>query len=136
MVTWQPGQLGFHPGPSDENAVIRFTAPDTGPYTLASTFTGLDRKPTTTDVHVLVNSSSIFDGIVNAFGSGPTFSTLLTLNAGDTVDFSVGFGAGGFANDTTGLAATLTAVLVPSTLLLVLLGLGWALCRKEKQQAS
>jgi hypothetical protein len=72
--------------------VIRFTAPDAGTFVLATSFTGIDfAGPTTTDVHVLLNGSSIFDGNVDGFGpgSGPSFTTTLTLHAGDTVDFAV-----------------------------------------------
>ncbi len=112
-VTFQPGQLGFHPGPNGENAIVRFTAPATGSYNVDAAFVGLDFVgPTTTDVHILVRGASVFDGNVNGFGpgSGPTFSTNLTLNAGDTVDFDVGVGQdGSFAYDMTGLDATITS---------------------------
>lgn len=94
-VSWQPGQLGFHPGSAGQNAVIRFTAPSSATYSLDAAFAGLDQTPTTTDVHILLNGTSIFDGIVNAFGSGPAFSAALALSGGDTVDFSVGFGQNG-----------------------------------------
>src|SRR5262249_50251708 len=53
-VTYQPGQLGFHPGPNGENAVVRFTAPATGSYNMDAAFVGLDFVgPTTADVHIL-----------------------------------------------------------------------------------
>ena len=125
-VTWDVGQLGFHPGPNGEYAIVRFTTPSTGTYSLDAGFIGLDFVgPTTTDVHIIINVSSIFDGNVAGFGpgSGPTFSEVLALHTGDTVDFAVGFGSDqdwGF--DTTGLSATLTAVPEPAGL--VQLGLG------------
>ncbi len=122
-ITWQPGQLGFHPGSSGQNAVIRFTAPSAESYSLSSAFKGLDRTPTTTDVHVLLNGVSLFNGVVNGFGSGPTFSNILSLSVGDKIDFSVGYGSNGTnLFDTTGLTATLTVVPEPSGSLAFALG--------------
>ena len=90
--------------------MIRFAAPAAGSYAVNVAFFGADFVgPTTTDVHVLVDGNSVFDGIVNGFGpgSGPIFSTNLNLKAGDTIDFAVGIGPNGnYLNDLTGLAAT------------------------------
>ena len=104
-----PGQVGFHPGPNGQNAIIRFTVPVSGTYHLESSFVGIDERGTTTDVHVLVNAVSIFDGIVQGFGpgTGPSFVTDLTLAEGDRVDFAVGYRIGGFFYDSTGIAARL-----------------------------
>ena len=119
-----PGQLALHPGPQDQYSVIQFTSPAAGTYHLASLFTGIDfRGPTTTDVHVLLDGSAIFNGSVNGFGSGPSFATTLTLKAGDTVDFAVGFGSNGnYLFDSTGITATLSSVPEPSTMVLALVG--------------
>jgi hypothetical protein len=109
---YQPGELGFHPGMDGQYAVVRWTAPDDGVISIATAFTGLDYVgPTTTDVHILHNGSAFFDGIVNGFGpgSGPTFTGNMTVTAGDTIDFAVGFGPDGdYYYDTTGLDATIT----------------------------
>jgi len=114
---------GFHPGPNDEFSIFRFTTPSAGTYSLSSSFSPLDT--TTTDVHVLRDGVQIFGGIVDASHS-PTFSTLLTLGAGETIDFAVGFGENqNFFSDSTALTATLRtveAVAEPGTL--VLLGTG------------
>jgi hypothetical protein len=119
---------------SGEFGVYRFTAPAAGQYSLAWSFVGADLAGATTDAHVLVNNSSIFDGNVNGFGpgSGPSFTTTLTLAVGDRVDFAVGFGTdGGPNNDATGISAQLSAVPEPSTLALAslgglgVLGYGW-----------
>jgi Ca2+-binding RTX toxin-like protein len=67
--------------------------------------------PTTTDVHVLHNGVSLFDGVVNGYGpgSGPSFSGNVSVTAGDTIDFAVGYGPDGNCYfDTTGIAATIT----------------------------
>jgi hypothetical protein len=94
--------------------VVRFAAPAAGSYAVNAAFFGLDfAGPTTTDVNILVAGISIFDGIVNGFGpgTGPIFATNLNLNAGDTIDFAVGVGPNGnYANDLTGLAATVSAL--------------------------
>ena len=137
-ATWQPGQLGFHPGANGVNCVIRFTTPTHSPFLLDATFSGLDfAGKTTTDVHILLNGVSIFDGIVNGFGagSGPSFNTTLALNAADTVDFTVGFGQDGtHGYDTTGLAATLTPVPEPSTLILIGLGIPAIVCHIRRHR--
>ncbi len=118
-----PGHLTLHPGPDGEYSVIRFTAQAKGIYSLSSTFTGLDPRPTSTDVHVLMNASSIFDGSVTAFGSGPSFSDTLALKAGDIIDFAVGYGSNHTYNsDTTGLNASLRPVPAPNALLTTLMG--------------
>ncbi|HEX7619209.1 MAG TPA: hypothetical protein VF480_10885 [Verrucomicrobiae bacterium] len=106
-----PHQACFHPGPGDEYSIYRFTAPTAGNYQLQAAFVGADVAGTSTDVHVLVNDSSIFDGSVNGFGpgTGPSFSTNLLLQANDRVDFEVGYGGNGFYYDSTGIQATLSS---------------------------
>jgi ELWxxDGT repeat protein len=106
-MTWQPGQLGFHPGPNGQYSVVRWTAPHAGSLSLAAAFSGLDFVgPTSTDVHVRHNSATLFDGEVNAFGVGPSFDTTVVVAAGDTIDFAVGYGSNHTFNcDTTGLDA-------------------------------
>src|ERR1035437_6660666 len=106
-----PHQACFHPGPDNEYSIYRFTAPAAGNYQLQAAFVGADIVGTTTDVHVLLNDSSIFDGSVNGFGpgTGPSFSTNLVLQANDRIDFEVGDGTSGFFSDSTGIQATLTS---------------------------
>jgi len=127
---FDPGQCGLHPGPAGEYAVVRYTAPEAGEVSLASVFSGQDLFGTTTDVHVLFNGRSLFDGLVEGFGSSSAvrFDTNLTVLSGDTIDFAVGFGRNGtFFNDSTALAATITLTsAVPEPSSLVLLGLGVA----------
>jgi hypothetical protein len=107
----EPGGIALHPGQNNEYAVLRFTAPHDATYVIAGSFFGDNTAPTTTDVHVLVNGASIFDGVVQ--GSGPSsaqdFSATRQLVRGDLVEFAVGFGPNGFfGSDLTGLNLTIT----------------------------
>jgi hypothetical protein len=116
--------VSFHPGPTDYFSVIRWTAPTTGLFNLDVAFRGDDFFfPTTTDVHVLLNSRSLFSADVLAFGPGPSFSDILSVKAGDRIDFAVGFGPdGSYTGDSTGISATLTAVPEPGSALLLSVG--------------
>jgi hypothetical protein len=124
-----PGQLGFHPGPNGEYSIVRFTAPTANQYQIAGAFYGEDTAGTTTDVHILENNVSIFNGYVNGFGpsSGPTFNVNLALNAGDHLDFTVGVGGNGLLNDATVLSAQLTVVPEPMEVTLLMLSIGCVL---------
>lgn len=52
-----PTYLHQHPGASGQYTVVRWTAPSAGAYEIRGRFVGLDSAgPTTTDVHVLLNS--------------------------------------------------------------------------------
>lgn len=109
------GTIGFHPGRGFPGlfGVIRWTSPSAGDFDVAAAFQGRDPRGTTTDVHILLNDVSLLDGVINrAFGpgSGPSYSDILSLNAGDTIDFVVGNGGNNFFNDSTGLDATITAI--------------------------
>ncbi len=81
-----------------------FTAPTTGAYTLAATFRG-DQNGIGTVVAILHNGASLFNGSVTAVGQLVPYNTTLTLNAGDTLVFSVGPNGGA---QNTGLALTIT----------------------------
>ena len=146
-VVLQPGQLAFHPGPQDQFSIVRFTAPTRGVYDLSAGFSPVTTNGTTTDVHVLENGASLFDGFVtgtyNAPGSAPSFSDLLNLNSGDVVDFAVGYGANrNFSDDSTGLTATLAPAAVPeassvvSLGLLLALGLGGAVISSRRRKMA
>jgi hypothetical protein len=126
----QPNQFGFHPGPADQFEKARLTVPTAGTYSITGAFSGTDTGGTTTDVHILLNGVSIFDGAVNGFGpsSGPSFSLTRALGVNDTLDFAVGFGSdGNFFADGTGLAAQIALASVPEPSPLVLAGLGMLL---------
>ncbi len=115
-----PGELGLHPGPDADNnfAIVRWTAPESGLYNVSATFVDRDASDiplpgATTDVHVLLNSISVYDTLINknGWGLGPTpFAGHLSLAMGDTLDFVVGRGANTFHQDSTGLSATIAPV--------------------------
>lgn len=110
------GTVSFHPGPSGQNSVIRWTAPASGTYKIMGWFTGNDfAYPTTTDVAVLHGTTEIFSGAINSYRVPLNFSLTERVNAGETIDFTVGFGTGGYAGDTTGINATIQELVVDVT---------------------
>ncbi|HSQ64502.1 MAG TPA: hypothetical protein VLM85_14860 [Polyangiaceae bacterium] len=109
-VTVPPATVWFHPGPSGEYSVIRWTCPHSGNYALSVAFTA--RDTTTTDVHVLRGGAMppVFSGSVTT-SSSPTYSSTLTLTEGEAIDFAVGYGANGtYFDDSTGVAGSLAAL--------------------------
>ena len=109
----QPHAAAFHPGPLGEFSVVRWTAPEDADYVLASSFEGLGLS-STTDVHVLVDGTETFSHFLSGRGSAAQYSTTLTLRAGDTVDFALGWGANrNYGADTTGISATINPLSVP-----------------------
>jgi len=130
-ITWQAGQFALHPGANGEYSHARWTAPYAGTLHIDAMFTAL--AGATTDVHVLHNGGSLFDGLVDSSHNASWSSTNISFGMGDTIDFAVGFGTGGYGYDTTGLSATIYAVPAPAGVLLGWLGLGtagWFLRRK------
>ncbi len=107
-LSLDPGEILLHPGPNGEVSLLRFTAPTTGFYRATGSFFGRDHSGTTTDVHLLANGTSVFDGAVNGYGpgTGPGFDKTVFLAAGGTLDFGVGYGSNGtYFSDSTGLIA-------------------------------
>jgi hypothetical protein len=125
-VTVPAGELEFHPGPNGQFSVIRWTAPGAGEFNLDAAFRGNDFKyPTTTDVHILLNGNSLFSADILAYAPGPSFSDIISVKSGDTIDFAVGSGPdGNYIGDTTGISAIISAVSEPGGALLLALGVG------------
>ena len=109
-ITWQPGQLAFHPGRNGEYGVVRWTAPEAGEVEVKAAFESIARKATT-DVHVLHNGKALFDAFINLHGQGPTsrFAATVAVRKGDTIDCVVGYGNGDYGADTTALAVAIRA---------------------------
>jgi hypothetical protein len=123
-LTVAVGWLGMHPGISGEYAVVRYTVPSTGWYTVSGAFEGLDfQGPTSTDAHVLLNSTSnLFSASINLYLNPNVFSITQVFSAGDTIDFAVGYLNNNHYFDTTGLQGTVIPaadIPEPSTLVLM-----------------
>ena len=111
-------QLVFDPGLNGEYSHIRFTAPAAANYSVAASFTGADVTGTSTDVHILSNGKSLFDGLVNGYGSASTVAKSFTLNnvaKGATIDFIVGWGNGNGHFDSTEVVASITQTIPPTS---------------------
>jgi uncharacterized repeat protein (TIGR01451 family) len=105
-------KLEFHPGASGENSVFRWTAPASGQYRVHGYFVGLDASyPTTTDVAILHNNSTastLFSTNINSYNVPANFDVTTTFSAGDTAEFTVGFGSNSnYSGDATGLDVTI-----------------------------
>lgn len=78
-------------------------------FTIKAVFNA--REGATTDVHVLRNGVSLFDGAVNGKGSTASFTTNVSICAGEWIDFAVGYGSNQtFYGDTTGVSAQIVPV--------------------------
>lgn len=104
-ITWQPGQVAFHPGRDGEYAVVRWTAPADDRIEFSVRFKSI-AEAATTDVHVLHHGRPRFDRVINLLGQGPeaAFATSLEVKAGDTLDSVCGYGNKNYGADTTALA--------------------------------
>jgi hypothetical protein len=115
-TVYQPGQLGLLAGNSNEDCVVRWTAPSSGTFSIAATFSRLDTVfGSSAQVYILHNSSSFFNSGVNP---GPaSFSGPQSITVGDTIDFVVDDAGNGPNGNSIGLSATI--VPEPGTLALV-----------------
>jgi hypothetical protein len=94
------GQMAVHPGNNGERSLVRFTAPATAVCEAVAEFLAGDTGDTS--AIVMRNGSTLFTApSTNAF---PVFSSLLAVQAGDTLDFGVGLVEGGnFYSGNTGI---------------------------------
>ena len=112
-----PGWLLLHPGPQDQKATLRFTAPSDCPVLLSAHFAGT-HAVTSTDVHLLHGEKELFAADIRGAADwehpertpqAVAFCTrLLALQAGQTVDVLVGFGGDAHTCDYTAVRLTLT----------------------------
>jgi hypothetical protein len=103
--------VGVHPAPPGQGyADLRWTAAKSTTYVMSvSFFSIVVGGGATTDVHVLRNHVSLFDGDVNGAGSVQSWSTGspgIALSAGDVIDLVVGPNGDNFG-DSTGIDATI-----------------------------
>ena len=112
------GEVAMEGSNSGQYSLIRFVAPATGRYRITARFAGIHFSLSSTDVHVLHNSRSLFDAEIEGYGGDPAFHKIeganpsaaysgeIELKAGDTVTFACGYGKNKTNfNDTTGLFA-------------------------------
>ena len=122
-MVWAPYQLSLGPGSGFQYCVLRFAPPESGEYQVQGAFSSVDQYyGAKTDVHLLVNGTSIFDNLVWGTDSVVSFDLPLQLDVGDVLDFAVGPFGGNWGWDTTGLSATITPVPEPSVFSLLTAG--------------
>ncbi|MHB9036890.1 MAG: carboxypeptidase-like regulatory domain-containing protein [Armatimonadota bacterium] len=122
---WPAHSLALHPGFSGEKSVVRWNAPLAGTriYEVMALFSDIAAGLTSTDVHVLSNGTSLFDGLIRNRSEGPTprlkqylqwYTTTIAVPATNTIDFTVGVGDdSSYSQDTTQLLANITYVSSP-----------------------
>jgi hypothetical protein len=112
------GEIAMEASNSGQYSLVRFVAPVKGTYKVSARFAGIHFGLSTTDVHVLHNSTSLFDADIEGYGGDPKFhkvegsnataeySGQVEMQASDTVTFAVGYGKNKTNyGDTTGLFA-------------------------------
>lgn len=114
LFSYAPAMMVLHPGPTDERAVVRWRSPVAGPA-LVEGYAVAVQPGGSTDVIVRqngvdLNAFAVANSTVNPDGTeGHTFQYAIMLNEGDTVDFSVGYGANqAITADSTALDVTIT----------------------------
>jgi len=100
----RPGQVAMEGSNTGQYSVIRFIAPVAGTYKVEARFEGVHFGLSSTDVHVLHNSASLFGADIAGYGGDPAFHVVqgespaasysgsVKLKANDTVTFGVGYG--------------------------------------------
>jgi hypothetical protein len=130
---YQPGQLILQSGQGGQYSIVRWTAPFSGQFSIAATFSGLSRLGDSSDVHILLDGVSIFASNVNGSPSPQSYSGTKNLVVGDIIDFASGVGSDGSENeDNTALSAIITVVPEPSTVLLTMGGLLTLFCVRRR----
>jgi len=131
-----PAKLLVHPGPTGENSVIRWTAPVSGIYQIEAVFTGRDIYSTSTDVAILHKSVEIWSGFVNGYDVPLSVSKTVSVNAGDIIDFTVGYGSEpNYSHDSTGIDVIISDWIInPSnkhSYKVIDCGTDWKICENQ-----
>jgi hypothetical protein len=106
-VDLPPGELNLDP---EANIVtVVWTAPSSGMWSISGFFSGLDTVSASHPAEVILDSSTtLFSTTIAGYGDLADFSFDRYLSAGDTLDFEVGTGNGGYFLGT-GFDATISA---------------------------
>jgi len=120
-LAFRPGEVAMESSRSGQYGLIRFVAPENGSYEISAKYEGIHYGLSTTDVHVLHNSKSLFDADIDGYGGDPDFhkveganpraeySGKVALRKGDTITLAIGYGKNKTNScDTTGLFAKIT----------------------------
>jgi hypothetical protein len=112
------GEVAMEASNTGQYSMVRFMAPAAGNYSVSARFAGVHFGLSTTDVHVLHDGTSLFDADIDGYGGDPAFHNVqgtnpnaeylgeVTMKAGDTITFAVGYGKNKTNfGDTTGLFA-------------------------------
>ena len=124
----EAGKLAFHPGPTGQYSIVRWTAPAANTYAFDVTFETRDIfHRNNVNVYILQDGVTQFShNLSGTLGTKKSYSFSRTLAADAKIDFVVGAN-GSFFNDSTGLSAEITAPNpVPEPASMTLLGIGLA----------
>lgn len=112
-----PGEGMLHPGNTpvlfSYAAVVRWTAPTAGLYSLNATFTAIDTRGPDVRVMVLLNGLEARSDYLVGNGASIGYVTTLNLSGGEELDFAVLNHDAPGDQDWTRLAASITAVPEP-----------------------
>ena len=112
-IPWCPDvpvdAIYVHPSSTGRRTVLRWTAPAAGTYQINGVFQR-QNPSATTDIKVLHNAAepAIFAASLLSTPTQHAFAPTVTVAAGDTIDFSVGFGNGGYHSDGSAIAVTIS----------------------------
>ena len=111
-VNIPPEALFFHPGPTGRRSILRWTAPVAGTFQVTGAL-GKQNNGATTDIRILKNAvgTPLFIGNIGDSFQQP-FDFPVTVTAGETLDFSVGWGNGSYNGDGSTLAVRIA---IPAT---------------------
>jgi hypothetical protein len=111
-ASWTANGFHLHPGPDGTFSVARWTAATSGLFKVNAVFSLADNGATS--VHLLHNSVQLFSDVLVGRDDSRSYTTVISVIAGDTVDFSVG-PSGDYFNDSTALVATISDISCPTS---------------------
>ena len=116
----RPGEIAMEGNNNGQYSMLRFIVPSKTRVHMKVVFEGVHFRLSSTDVHILKNSTRLFDDIIDGYGGDSTYHSksgrhpvsvyeaTLDLDKGDIITFALGYGENKtFYNDTTGLLITL-----------------------------
>lgn len=106
-IHWKSGDLSFHPGSDDTYTVIRWTAPSNGKCMITAAFEHIDENGGSSYVYIKHNDVVLYEIEVTGYLVPQSYSSAsaVTTSQGDTIDFIMGCGGGGWWEDSTKIDA-------------------------------